>query len=224
MKNFFLLIPAVIFFFSASVTAQINDSGGHSKMLLTTKKSNVLNEVEGSHFLDEEFKKGKVLIKGYDSLDALLRYDINTETFEIKLEKTGEDIYVLPLNLETKYYLDSDLYTYQTINFEGNEITGYFLNHYAGDKISFLEKPYLTVTDAVKAKTGYEKDKPAQIRLKKDYYIVLNDGSVKNVSLKEKDFERALPSNPAIKKYLSDHKLKSPEDFSKFVAWYDNQQ
>lgn len=223
MKNFFLLFPAVIFFISASLTAQINDSGGHSKMLLTTKKSSVLNEVQGSHFLDEEFKEGKVLIKGYDSLDALLRYDINTETFEIKLEKTGDDIYVLPLNLETKYYLGSDLYTYQTINFEGKDITGYFLNRYAGDEISLLEKPYLTVIDAVKAKTGYEKDKPAQIRLKQDYYLVFKNGVVKKVDLKEKDFEKALSSTTGVKTYLKDNKLKSVEDFSQMIEWYHKQ-
>ena len=88
-------------------------------------------------------------------------------------------------------------------------------------EVSFLEKPYLTVIDAVKAKTGYEKDKPAQIRLKKDYYIVLKDGTVQNVSLKEKDFEKALSSTQDVKKYLSDHKLKSVEDFAKMIEWYD---
>ncbi len=221
MKNFFFLILAGAFFITTSLTAQINDSGGHSKMLLTTKKNDVLNEVKGSYFLDDNFKPGKVIVEGYDPLDVLLRYNVNTETFEIKMEKTGDDIYVMPLNLETKYYLESNLYTYHTINFEGKSMTGYFQNHYEGDKVSFLEKPSLTITEAVKAKTGYEKDKPAQIRLQKEHYIVFKDGAVHNVKIKEKDFEKAFSSSPAVKKYLSDNKLKTVEDFSKMIAWYD---
>lgn len=222
MKNLFLTILAIPFFITTSLTAQINDSGGHSKMLLTTKKNDVMNELKGTHFLHDNFKSGKVIVEGYDPLDVLLRYNVNTETFEIKMEETGDDIYVMPLNLETKYYLGSDLYTYQTINIEGKNITGYFQNHYKGDKVSFLEKSSLTITEAVKAKTGYEKDKPAQIRLQKDHYIVFHDGTVKNVKLKKKDFENAFSSSPGVKKYLSDNKLKTVEDFSKMIAWYDN--
>lgn len=223
MKNLLLIIPAIAFFITTSLNAQIDDSGGHSMMLIKTKKNDILNEVKGSHFLDEKFKTGKVLIKGYDPLDALLRYNVNTETFEIKMDKTGEDIYVLPLNLETKYYLDSDLYTYHTVNVDGKSITGYFQNHYEGEKVSLLEKPTLTLTDAVKAKTGYEKDKPAQIKLQKELYIVFKDGTARNVNLKEKDFEKAFSSTPAVKKYLSDNKLRSVEDFAKMMEWYDKQ-
>lgn len=223
MKTLFFIFPVFAFLMTTSLSAQINDSGNHSKMLLTTKKSNVLNEVKGTHFLNEEFQNGKVLIKGYDPLDAFLRYNVNTETFEVKLEKTGEEIYELPLNLETQYYIGPDLYTYKTINVDGKSITGYFQNHYEGQKVSFLEKPSLTVTEAVKAKTGYEKDKPAQIKLQEEHYLVFQDGTVKNVDLKEKDFEKAFASTPEVKKYLKDNKLKSAKDFSAMVEWYDKQ-
>lgn len=223
MKTLFLIFPVFAILMTNSLSAQINDSGNHSKMLLTTKKSNVLNEVKGTHFLSEDFQNGRVLITGYDPLDALLRYNVNTETFEIKMEKTGDEIYELPLNLETKYYLGPDLYTYQTINVDGKSITGYFLNHYEGEKVSLLEKPSLTVTEAVKAKTGYEKDKPAQIKLQKEHYLVFQDGTVKNVDLKEKDFEKAFASIPKVKKYLKDNKLRSAKDFSEMLKWYDQQ-
>lgn len=217
------MIPVLAFLFPTSLHAQTNNSGNLGERLLITMKSNVPSEISGSHYLNEDFQKGKVLITGYDPLEAYLRYNVNTETFEVKLKKTGEAMYKLPVNPETKYYIGSDLYTYQKIYDNGKSILGYFLNHYKGEKVSLLEKPILNVTEAVKAETGYEKERPAQIRLQKKHYLIFQDGTVKNVDLKEKDFEKAFALTPEVKKYLKDNKLKSAEDFSGMVKWYDKQ-
>lgn len=223
MKNFFLLILAGAFFITTSVHAQIDDSGGHSMMRVSTKQSDILKDVKGSPYLYDDFKFGMITMEGKEPLRVLMRYDVNSETFEVKTEKDSEDIYILPLNPDTKYHLGNETYDYRTINLEGNDITGYFQVHFEGDNVSLLEKPSLTFTEAVKAKTGYDKDRPGQIKLNKDLYLVFEDGTVEKVRLKEKDFEKAFSSSPSVKKYFSDNKLKTAEDFVKMLEWYDSQ-
>lgn len=221
MKNLFLLLIFSVSLMTTSlVSAQINDSGMHGGMLLTTKKSGILDDVKGSPYLNEKFTAGTVIVDG-KTLPVFLRYDVNTETIEIKTDKASADIYVLPLKNDAQYFLEGDTYVYREINHEGKDIRGYFRVHYDGDKVSLLEKPTVTLTDAVKARTGYEKDKPAQIKIEEDLYLV-TDKSVKNVKLKEKDFERALPSS-SVAEYISQNKLKTVEDFSKMLEWYDNE-
>lgn len=223
MKNFFFLILAGAFFITTTVSAQIHDSGGHSMMRITSKQSDILKDVKGSPYLYDDFMYGMITMEGKDPLRVLMRYDVNSETFEVKTEKESDDIYVLPLNKDTKYHLGTETYVYRTINFEGKEITGYFQTHFEGDNVSLLEKPSLTFTEAVKAKTGYDKDRPGEIKLNKNLYLVFKDGKVENVRLKEKDFEKAFSSSSTVKKYLSDNKLKTIEDFLKMLKWYDNQ-
>lgn len=223
MKNYFLLILAGSFLINTSAIAQIHDSGGHSMMRITTKENDVLKEIKGTPYLYEDFRYGMVTTEGKDPIRVLMRYDVNTETFEIKTEKNSEDIYILPTNPDTKYHLDAESYNYRTITFEGKVIEGYFQIHFDGQKVSLLEKPSLTFTEAVKAKTGYDRDRPGQIKLQKDIYLVFSDGAVKNVKLKEKDFEKAFPSSPQVKKYFSENKLKTIEDYTKMVAWFNNQ-
>jgi len=224
MKNIFLIIPVMAFFLTTSLSAQVNDGGGHGMMLVNTKNTELDNEVIGSYYLDENFKPGKVVIKGYSPLDVLMRYNVNTETFEMKMDAGSDETYVLPLKPDTKYYLDTTPYSYRTVNSEGKTITGYFKNLYDGEKISFLEKPTLSMSEAVAARTGYGKDKPAEINLQREYFLVFQDGTTRPVTLKKKDFQRALPSTPEVKNYLSDNKLRSVEDFAKMIEWYDNLQ
>lgn len=223
MKNFFFLFLVAAFFITTSAPAQIHESGGHSMMRVTTKQSDILKDVKGSPYLYDDFRYGMITMVGKNPLRVLMRYDVNSETFEIKTEKESDEIYVLPLNKDTKYRLGTEIYDYRTINFEGNNITGYFQTYFEGDNVSLLEKPSLTFTEAVKAKTGYDKDRPGQIKLNKDLYLVFKDGTVENVRLKEKDFEKAFSSSSSVKKYLSDNKLKTIEDFAKMLEWYDNQ-
>lgn len=223
MKNLLAIIPVLAFFLSVSSFAQINDSEGQKMMQIIRLDNDDLAEVKGSHYLDKKFQSGKILIPGQNTLNVFLRYNINTETFEIKTDEKSKEVYELPINLEPKYHLNSDVYTYRTINFEGNVIQGYFKNLHEGKKVIFLEKPYLTVTEAVKARTGFEKDKPAQISLQTDHYLVFPEGKIENVKLKKKDFEKAFSNSPQIKKYFSDNKVKTVEDFTGMVQWYDNQ-
>lgn len=203
--------------------AQVNDGGGHSMMQINISPSDNVNGIKGTPYLYEDFRTGTVIMEGKAPLSAFLRYNINSETFEIKTEKDGEEIYVLPLSTETEYHLGTEIFTYRNLNFEGKDISGYFQTHFDGNKVSLLEKPSLFFVEAINAKTPYEKDIPGQIKLNKDLYLVFSDGSAKAVSLKEKDFERAFSSSKSVKKYLGDNKLKTIQDFTKMLEWYDNQ-
>lgn len=223
MKKYFYLIITGAFFITTSVSAQIHESGGHSMMRVSTKQSDILKEVKGSPYLYDDFRYGMVTMEGKEPLRVLMRYDINTETFEIKTEQSSEDIFILPLDPDTKYHLGSQTFDYRTINFEGKEITGYFQAHFDGENVSLLEKPSLTFIEPVKARTGYDEDRPGKIKLNNDLYLVFTDGKVENVRLKERDFEKAFSSSKNAEKYFSDNKLKTAEDFIKMLEWYDDQ-
>lgn len=210
-------------FASIGASAQINDGSGHSMQLLQTKKNENMNSIQGSPYLHDDFRFGTVTLDGKETLEVFLRYDVLNENMEIKTDKSDDKIFVLPLAKKAGYQIGADAFEFRSIIHEGKKIKGYFRQHHQGGNVSLLEKLSASLTEPVKAKTGYDKDKPAQIVIKEEYYLLFNDGSAKNVRLKEKDFKKALPASKAVNAYVSDHKVRSVDDFAKMLQWYNDQ-
>lgn len=208
---------------SITASAQIDDGSGHSMQLLQPKKNENMNSVQGSPYLYDDFRFGTVTIEGKDPLKVFLRYDVMNENMEIKTDTNDKKVYVLPLAQKAEYIIGSDAFEFRSIKNEGSKISGYFRKHHQGENVSLFEKLSASLTEPVKAKTGYDKDKPAQIVIKEEFYILFDDGLAKNVRLKEKDFKKALPSSKAVNAYVSDNRIKSVEDFAEMLRWYNNQ-
>ena len=223
MKKYFL-IPALLFaFIGVEAQVQINDSGNHSLMLITTKKNPALSKVDGSPFLYDDFRMGTAMMEGKEPLNVYVRYDVSTEQMEIKTDLKSEDIYVLPAGQHATYKVGKNTFKYGTINYEGNSILGYFVEHYDGDNYKLVTKHRAEVSEAVKAKTGYDRDIPARIKIEEDFYIVdKKTGSAYKVRAKNRDLDDFFTS-PEAKKYLSDNKVRSTEDLVYFVAFLDKQ-
>lgn len=222
MKYFFTILFAFGLLTSTSIYSQVlNDSGQHGKMLLQTKKGNSLNSIQGTPFLNENFQKGTVTLKGNEVINVLLRYDVLNEDMEIRTGLDDEEIYLLPQKEGTEYTIGEENFRYRTLN-NGEQIKGYFREHYKGEKVEFLEKISAVITDPVKAQTGYQKDRPARIVLEEKYFLLLENGEVKEVKLKTKDFIKALPDSKAVRAYLSENKVKTIEDYKEMLEWYDN--
>lgn len=219
MRKCFLSL-IMICFFTIDVWAQIHDGGNHGLMTVTLKKNENMNAVQGSPYLNEEFQRGTAVVDEKEPLNVFLRYDVSREIFEIKTEISSNEILMLPPNLKTEYHVAGDKFIYDNIRFEGKNINGYFKEHYSGKQFRLLEKPTVTITEPVEAKTGYEKDRPARIVIGEEFFVISNDGQVKNVSLKQRDVKKMFPSNIA-KKYLKENKVRSIEDLAAFVAYLD---
>lgn len=217
-KCFFSLI--MIFFVTVDVWAQIHDGGNHGLMTVTLKKNENMNAVQGSPYLNEEFQRGTAVVDEKEPLNVFLRYDVSREIFEIKTEISSNEIFMLPPNQETEYRIAGDKFIYDNIRSEDKNINGYFKEHYSGEQFRLLEKPTVTINEPVEAKTGYEKDRPAKIVIGEEFFVISNDGEVKNVGLKQRDLKKLFPSNSA-KKYLKENKVRSSEDLAAFVAYLD---
>lgn len=216
-----VLIPIIALLTVVQVEAQrvIADSGNHGLMTINTKENERMKDVEGSPYLNEEFQYGVATVEGKEPLKLFMRYNVATETFELKPDLAGDKVYVLPIG-KAVYTLNGDTFVYDEMRFEGKMITGYFLEHFSGDHIRLLEKPVAEISEARPAKTGYDEDEPARIRLDEEFYIITDQGKVENVRVKHRDIKKAFNSDPA-KKYLSDNKVRSLEDLIAFVVWLD---
>lgn len=204
---------------SSSLLAQIQDSGNHGLMTLTLKKKD-LSEIKGTPYFEENFKNGTLFLKGKEPLTAFMRYDVQNEIIEIKPDLNSTDIFVLPPGKNAEYIIGDNTFLIDKIRINGKEIYGYFIEHYRGDNFRFLEKPMVTISEAVAATSGYDKDRPAEIKIKSEYYIQKEDGQIINVSLKQKDIKKYFNSKTA-KEYLSKNKIKSIDDLIGFVKHLD---
>ncbi len=222
MKKFILLLFVVSITTGVQAQQVYSDSGNHGLMTITTKKNENLKNIQGTPYLQDEYQYGTVKVEGKEPLKVFLRYDVLNENMEIKLDKNEEETYALPLKEETLYHIGPNAFKYSTLRSSGHTVRGYFIEHYSGDNYRLLEKPSIEVTEAVKARTGYEKDRPAEMKLESEFYIVGKDNEVKNVRLKHRDIKKAFNFGEA-KKYLSDNRIRSKEDLVAFVAYLDKQ-
>lgn len=221
MKKQILILLGILI--SLSAPAQIRDSGQYGFTKITTKENENMNKVHGSPYLNDDFTFGTVTIKDKEPLKVFMRYDVLKENIEIKTDRNSEDVYVLPLAQKAEYSIGPDKFIHDKITHEGNTISGYFREHYNGDNVRLLEKPSVTVTEAVKAKTGYDRDRPAEIIIEEEYYIVFDSGEVENVRLKKKDLRKVFTSKEA-RNYLSDNRIRSVEDVVFFLSYSDGKK
>ena len=222
MKNILFIILG-LFCSVQGYNQVLTDSGNHGLMLITTKENDKLNDLEGSPYLEEEFVPGSAMVSGKEPLNVFLRYNVYKEQVEIKLDPRSEEIYILPMNTLASYKMGSDMLILETIVLNGEKIFGYFFEHYDGENYRLLEKPKVTLTEAVKAKTGYEKDRPARLKIEEEYYVIKENGQVLNVPLKHRDIKKTFDSENS-KEYLSDNKIRSEEDLISFITWLDKQK
>lgn len=213
-----------VFFSQLPCFAQvIHDSGNHGLMLVKTKENENMRFVSGSPYLQSDFQYGTVMVKEKEPLKVFLRYNVLQDQVEIKTDVNSEEkTYLLPKKESTTYQIGSSTFGLDHVLYNGQRISGYFIERYNGQKLRLLEKPLAIVTEAVKAKTGYERDKPATIKIEEEYFIVNRDGKVEKVRLKHRDIKKAFRTDRA-KNYLSENKIRSKEDLISFVSYMDRE-
>lgn len=213
---FLLVFTGII----TTVEAQVINDMGIEGLLLETKDSDILYSVEGSPYWNDKFIYGIITVGDKKPLKAFMRYNAEKETVEIRTDQKSEKTYVLPLNRKAFYKIGDENFLYEEVFYDHKKVTGYFIEHYKGDRYRLLEKPVISKSRAVKAKSSYESDKPATIKVSSDFYIVDSDGSVMKVRIKNRDIKRAFRSANA-KEFFVNHKIREKEDLVELLKYLD---
>ncbi|MCB7480516.1 hypothetical protein [Christiangramia sediminis] len=219
MKN---LITFLVFSLIASLSnAQISDNMSANTGMQIYTKSKTPDRYTGSPYVEDDFRRGIIYdMNKENSQPALLRYNAVEDVVEIKLQKNEESRF-LPKLTHIEYQMGDYTYFIDNINTDNGNIEAYFARFHDGDKVKFIARPVPKVTPAVTAKTGYEKDKPANLGVEMQYYISTKDNFYKEVRLKEKDFEDIFTSD-RMEEYFDEHKIKSEMDIVKMLEFYEN--
>lgn len=223
MKISFKLLIVLLFFTAGTVAQNIRDSAGHGLMLLQTKENENLNDIHGSPYLSDGFKSGIVVVEGKEPLNVFLRYDVRNENFEIKTDFNSSEIYILPLTHKGRYHLGTDTFLYDQISYDGNIIRGYFIEHFDGEDVRFLEKPVIDFTPAQSARTGYDEAEPAKIEVETEFYLVFEDGKVENPKMRNRDIRKIFRSK-ADRDFLSDHDIDNAKDLVEFLKFHNSKE
>ncbi|MGB8704139.1 MAG: hypothetical protein WCD31_03825 [Gillisia sp.] len=190
--------------------------------LITTKPDERINDIEGSPYFEEQYVQGTLLDKEGKTQHAYFRYNVSKDQVEIKVAPQQKQTFVLPRYPRYSYRLDNYTYILEKLTTDkGNSLEGYFMEYYQGAHSRLLGKPDIDVIPGTKAKSGYDKPKPAHINIDQVYYLQLDGGPLHEVRLKEKDFKEYLEEKPGMEKYFDDHKIKDIEDVKKMLEFYD---
>lgn len=218
MKNIITLLVCCLSFFIS--TSQISDNMSANTGMQIYTKSKTPDKYTGSPYVEGDFRRGIIYDKNKDnSQPALLRYNAVEDVVEIRLQPNDESRF-LPKLTHIIYKMGDYTYFLDNINTENGNLEGYFARYYDGNKVRFIAKPVPDVRQAVMAKTGYEKDKPADLGVEMVYYISTDGDFYKEVRLKEKDFEEIFTSD-RMEDYFDDHKIKSEKDVVKMLEFYE---
>lgn len=222
MKNFLTLILLV--FFTMSANSQVTDQDLLNNQMVIPVYKKTPQGYTGSPFVNEEFKNGVILDEEGRSQPAFLRYNAVEGIMEIKLNQQQERIHVLPRIKKITYILDGYTYFIDAKRTEDGELLeGYFVKYYDGENVKLLGWPRPDLSEAQEAKTGYEKDKPAHLKVDMEYFLQLGENRLQEVRLRPRDFRKTFDKSEAMKDYLSDNKVKELDDAIEAVKFYDKQ-
>lgn len=220
MTKFLTLILLTIFGLMSS-NAQNNFDPGNSTLLLDTKKS-IESEIVGSPYFEEMFTPGIIEEVGGIKQNAYLRYNVKDDQVEVKVSPIQTDVFILPRQQKFIYQLKDYSYILGSFSVEDKGLVKGFVNsYYQSDKVTFIGKPFTTVSEAQPAKTSYHKATPATISVGTKYYFGLNGNKLQEVKLKEKYFKNILPSSKEMKQYFGENKIKDIDDVKKMIEFYE---
>lgn len=186
-----------------------------------TGKNNLPINVEGSPYLDEEFKLGTVTVNNDTSYKAYLRY--NAFNDEIEMQDGSEVIALMKRD-----YITAKLsgYNYQVIKFkqDGKARQGYATPLYTGDT-SFYLRNQVVLRESKAASSSYGKDKPARFEREVLYYIAKEGETAEAVRLTKKSIIETLSDQKAsLDRYCKTEKLKlkTEAEVVKLLMHYDS--
>lgn len=198
--------------------AQISHDWNDGLMLINTKDRE--RNLEGSpYYENDNFREGIVRIAERAPLNVWLRYDVMNEVMEIKIEASSSEKYRLPLEDDVIYQIGAKKYRASRIFYEGSTYFGYFTEYYDGLNIKLIGKPKIEISSSSQPSTGYASPSD-KILIGEDYFVVWENGDTEKIRLRHRDIKRLFDTNRA-QDYLEEHRIRSLEDFTTFIMFYD---
>ncbi|MCM8570406.1 hypothetical protein NE848_13515 [Gramella jeungdoensis] len=199
---------------------QANPFMSDGGMVIFTKEKEP-DHYTGSPYYEDDFKLGVIHDDKGRSMQVLMRYNAVEDVVVIRPKPDSEEEYVLPKLKSITYELGNYTYFIDNLNTNNGNIEAYFAKFYEGANSTFIGLPKVEVTPPQKARTGYEKDKPADIDVEMVYYLSLNGGQLQEVRLKEKDLKDLFKSDK-MEEYFDKHKIKTEEDVVNMLKYFED--
>ncbi len=187
-------------------------------------RENTYKDVEGSPFMEKEFREGRIQLKDGRLYSGKLRYDMYASEMQFIAK---EIIYAIAFPEDIEFVEIEDvkfIFTSYLLTPSGtNPKESYFVVLMDGDNKLLVKKEVLLL-DAVPAKP-YVDPKPAQFNKKNDsYYIKKNDLPAVKISSRKSLVGILEDKEMEVLSFIKKEKIshKNPEDLKKLVAYYNS--
>jgi hypothetical protein len=180
--------------------------------------------IEGSPYINEIFKKGKTIINGKHTSDALMRYDAYHDAIEIENENGKARTLLRRNNIVAD--IDGVIYIVREFFEAGDKKMGYF-NPLNEGYVRLLKKPKKIFVQAVNPKNGYDIFKPAKYQNISMYYMQNGDKPAIETKLSKRKILSFLDGNSEIlKQFIKNNELnmRSESDIIKLINYYNTQE
>jgi hypothetical protein len=216
-----------IFFVSNICFSQGVQTIGRSSGLMTPAQMGMSFfevPIEGSPYINEIFKKGKTIINGKHTSDALMRYDAYRDAIEIKNENGIARTLLRRSNIVAD--IDGTSYMVREYRETGENKLGYF-NPLNEGYARLLIKPKKIFTQAENPENGYDTFKPAKYQDISIYYMQKGDEPAIETKLSKRKILSFLDdSSDTLKQYIKKNELnmQSESDIIKLINYYNTQE
>lgn len=219
MKIIFTILVATLILPTSLISQTVDLPSDYVRNTITGK-NNIPENVEGSPYMNDDFKPGKI-DTGDKIINSPMRYNIYQDEFQIANGET--EIIALRRTPNLKIELQGKKFAIYGFNGPTGNKQGYFEELYSSENISILKRHEAEFTEAKKAANSYASDTPAKFKPSETYYIKVGANSAEEVDLKKKDVLNAI-NDDKVEKYIKQNKLKFKDesDLIKVAQYYDS--
>jgi len=180
--------------------------------------------IEGSPYMNEIFKKGKTIINGKHTSNALMRYDAYRDAIEIK----NENDIARTLLRRNNIVADIDGTIYMVMEYrESSDIKLGYFNPLNEGYARLLKKPKKIFIQAENPENGYDTFKPAKYQDISMYYMQKGDSPAIETNLSKRKILSFLDdSSEILKQYIKKNELnmRLESDIIELLNYYNTQE
>ncbi|WP_339655488.1 hypothetical protein [uncultured Maribacter sp.] len=180
--------------------------------------------IEGSPYMNEIFKKGKTIINGKHTSNALMRYDAYRDAIEIKNENDIARTLLRRNNIVAD--IDGTIYMVREYRESSDIKLGYF-NPLNEGYARLLKKPKKIFIQAENPENGYDTFKPAKYQDISMYYMQKGDSPAIETNLSKRKILSFLDdSSEILKQYIKKNELnmRLESDIIELLNYYNTQE
>ncbi|MDG1571989.1 hypothetical protein OZ410_06650 [Robiginitalea sp. M366] len=163
--------------------------------------------VEGSPYLNDEFKRGAVYMNEEKPYAAYMRYN----AYQDEMQVQGPDGISTLFKREYVWaMLEGEKFKIETYDTGNGTRQGYFVELNAG-KTRLLKRYQSLFREGEKAVSSYSQDKPPRFEAETSYYLAMEGKPAQEVKLRKKDILEML-DNDASEGFVKENKLKLKDE------------